>query len=163
MFGSFPPSPLVGLRLQSLLGPGSRHCYGIISLIMAWGRALECNRLLTTVSQQRASFWRGASALPANTRPANSGREGGRAFRAKTYLRGSTFLRSTFPMQPVASPASMSRGLLQRRQMQKGVERKVERYSSLFGHAAFLIGRELRRAASLVKGETPRRIPALRN
>src|SRR3954447_5216494 len=26
MFGSFPPSPLVGLRLQSLLGPGSRHC-----------------------------------------------------------------------------------------------------------------------------------------
>ena len=25
--------PLVGLRLQSLLGPGSRHCYGIISLI----------------------------------------------------------------------------------------------------------------------------------
>src|SRR3954452_13216620 len=32
MFGSFPPSPLVGLRLQSLLGPGSRHCYGIISL-----------------------------------------------------------------------------------------------------------------------------------
>ena len=33
MFGSFPPSPLVGLRLQSLLGPGSRHCYGIISLI----------------------------------------------------------------------------------------------------------------------------------
>ena len=33
MFGSFPPSPLVGLRLQSLLGPGSRHCYGIITLI----------------------------------------------------------------------------------------------------------------------------------
>src|SRR6478735_3749331 len=32
MFGSFPPSPLVGLRLQSLLGPGSRHCYGIITL-----------------------------------------------------------------------------------------------------------------------------------
>src|SRR3954470_1872606 len=31
MFGSFPPSPLVGLRLQSLLGPGSRHCYGIIT------------------------------------------------------------------------------------------------------------------------------------
>jgi len=26
MFGSFPPSPLVGSRLQSLLGPGSRHC-----------------------------------------------------------------------------------------------------------------------------------------
>jgi hypothetical protein len=24
---------LVGLRLQSLLGPGSRHCYGIISPI----------------------------------------------------------------------------------------------------------------------------------
>jgi len=24
--------PLVGLRLQSLLGPGSRHCYGIITL-----------------------------------------------------------------------------------------------------------------------------------
>jgi hypothetical protein len=24
---------LVGLRLQSLLGPGSRHCYGIITLI----------------------------------------------------------------------------------------------------------------------------------
>jgi hypothetical protein len=23
---------LVGLRLQSLLGPGSRHCYGIITL-----------------------------------------------------------------------------------------------------------------------------------
>jgi hypothetical protein len=35
MFGSFPPSPLVGLRLQSLLGPGSRHCYGIITLKMA--------------------------------------------------------------------------------------------------------------------------------
>src|SRR6266700_3289113 len=34
MFGSFPPSPLVGLRLQSLLAPGSRHCYGIISLII---------------------------------------------------------------------------------------------------------------------------------
>jgi len=33
MFGSFPPSALVGLRLQSLLGPGSRHCYGIITLI----------------------------------------------------------------------------------------------------------------------------------
>jgi hypothetical protein len=33
MFGSFPPSPLVGLRLQSLPGPGSRHCYGIITLI----------------------------------------------------------------------------------------------------------------------------------
>jgi hypothetical protein len=33
MFGSFPPSPLVGLRFQSLLGPGSRHCYGIITLI----------------------------------------------------------------------------------------------------------------------------------
>jgi len=33
MFGSFPPSPLVALRLQSLLGPGSRHCYGIITLI----------------------------------------------------------------------------------------------------------------------------------
>jgi anti-sigma B factor antagonist len=32
MFGSFPPSPLVGLRLQSLLGPGSQHCYGIITL-----------------------------------------------------------------------------------------------------------------------------------
>src|SRR5947199_2656826 len=32
MFGSFPPSPLVGLRLQSLLGPRSRHCYGIITL-----------------------------------------------------------------------------------------------------------------------------------
>src|SRR5258706_5534557 len=32
MFGSFPPSPLVGLRLQSLLGPGSRHCYGINSV-----------------------------------------------------------------------------------------------------------------------------------
>jgi hypothetical protein len=32
MFGSFPPSPLVDLRLQSLLGPGSRHCYGIITL-----------------------------------------------------------------------------------------------------------------------------------
>src|SRR5579864_2395371 len=31
MFGSFPPSPLVGLRLQSLLGPGGRHCYGIIT------------------------------------------------------------------------------------------------------------------------------------
>ena len=28
-----PPSPLVGLHLLSLLGPGSRHCYGIISLI----------------------------------------------------------------------------------------------------------------------------------
>src|SRR5947207_14960770 len=26
--------PLVGLRLQSLLGPGSRHCYGIITLKM---------------------------------------------------------------------------------------------------------------------------------
>jgi len=26
-----PPSPLVGLRLQSLLGPGRRHCYGIIT------------------------------------------------------------------------------------------------------------------------------------
>jgi len=39
MFGSFPPSPLVGLRLQSLLGPGSRHCYGIITLIVpqSWG------------------------------------------------------------------------------------------------------------------------------
>src|ERR1039458_6661670 len=33
IFGSFLPSLLVGLHLQSLLGPGSRHCYGIISLI----------------------------------------------------------------------------------------------------------------------------------
>jgi hypothetical protein len=32
IFGSFLPSLLVGLRHQSLLGPGSRHCYGIISL-----------------------------------------------------------------------------------------------------------------------------------
>jgi hypothetical protein len=31
IFGSFLPSLLVGLHLQSLLGPGSRHCYGIIS------------------------------------------------------------------------------------------------------------------------------------
>ena len=29
MFGSFLPSLLVGLHHQSLLGPGSRHCYGI--------------------------------------------------------------------------------------------------------------------------------------
>src|SRR5947209_14532850 len=42
MFGSFPPSPLVGLRLQSLLGPGSRHCYGIITpTTRSW-----CNRLI---------------------------------------------------------------------------------------------------------------------
>jgi hypothetical protein len=27
------PEPFVGLAPQSLLGPGSRHCYGIISLI----------------------------------------------------------------------------------------------------------------------------------
>src|ERR1035438_4593130 len=32
IFGSFLPSLLVGLHLQSLLGHGSRHCYGIISL-----------------------------------------------------------------------------------------------------------------------------------
>jgi hypothetical protein len=29
MFGSFLPSLLVGSHHQSLLGPGSRHCYGI--------------------------------------------------------------------------------------------------------------------------------------
>jgi hypothetical protein len=29
MFGSFLPSLLVGLHHQSLLGRGSRHCYGI--------------------------------------------------------------------------------------------------------------------------------------
>src|ERR1039458_1643719 len=33
IFGSFLPSLLVGLHLQSLLGHGSRHCYGIITLI----------------------------------------------------------------------------------------------------------------------------------
>ncbi len=32
MFGSFLPSLLVGWRHQSLLGRGSRHCYGIICL-----------------------------------------------------------------------------------------------------------------------------------
>src|ERR1035438_7743298 len=32
IFGSFLPSLLVGLHLQSLLGHGSRHCYGIITL-----------------------------------------------------------------------------------------------------------------------------------
>jgi hypothetical protein len=33
MFGSFPPSPLVGLRLQSVLGPGRANIvYGIITL-----------------------------------------------------------------------------------------------------------------------------------
>src|ERR1039458_7731126 len=35
IFGSFLPSLLVGLHLQSLLGPGSRHCYGIITLTTA--------------------------------------------------------------------------------------------------------------------------------
>src|SRR6266700_3840517 len=40
MFGSFPPSPLVGLRLQSLLAPGSRHCYGIITLVDGKRRSL---------------------------------------------------------------------------------------------------------------------------
>jgi hypothetical protein len=29
MFGSFLPSLFVGSHHQSLLGPGSRHCYGI--------------------------------------------------------------------------------------------------------------------------------------
>src|SRR5215470_8966906 len=43
MFGSFPPSPLVGLRLQSLLGPGSRHCYGIITLIIGSMSAIACS------------------------------------------------------------------------------------------------------------------------
>jgi hypothetical protein len=50
MFGSFPPSPLVGLRLQSLLGPGSRHCYGIITLKTLVAQVNECNPLLITAS-----------------------------------------------------------------------------------------------------------------
>ena len=44
--------PLVGLRLQSLLGPGSRHCYGIITLIDPAGDD-ECNRLLKTVTNRQ--------------------------------------------------------------------------------------------------------------
>ncbi len=36
MFGSLSSEPLVGLRLQSLLGPASRHCYGIITLTTPW-------------------------------------------------------------------------------------------------------------------------------
>jgi hypothetical protein len=39
IFGSFLPSLLVGLHLQSLLGHGSRHCYGIISLTTVIGGA----------------------------------------------------------------------------------------------------------------------------
>src|ERR1700757_2257393 len=34
--------PLVGLRLQSLFGPGSRHCFGIIALIKRCSIYTEC-------------------------------------------------------------------------------------------------------------------------
>src|SRR3954447_20957203 len=37
--------PFVGLRLQSLLGPGSRHCYGIITLKTPRQGVNECYRL----------------------------------------------------------------------------------------------------------------------
>src|SRR5580658_4775903 len=45
----FPSSPLVGFRLQSLLGPGSRHWYGIITLYvyctkMFWLRSRGAGR-----------------------------------------------------------------------------------------------------------------------
>jgi hypothetical protein len=54
MFGSFPPSPLVGLRLQSLLGPGSRHCYGIITLKTRIPKVNECNRLISSIESSAA-------------------------------------------------------------------------------------------------------------
>ena len=54
MFGSFPPSPLIGLRLESLLGHGSRHCYGIITLIdLGLVRMRVYNPLMTEPSWHR--------------------------------------------------------------------------------------------------------------
>ena len=41
MFGSFLPGLLVGLHHQSLLGPESRHCYGINYAQNALRRAIR--------------------------------------------------------------------------------------------------------------------------
>src|SRR5437868_2442211 len=80
MFGSFPPNPLIGLRLQSLLGPGSRHCYGIITLKTPIFEVNECNRLisetdfqllasLTIVISARANIGLPLEAVQRNTAP----------------------------------------------------------------------------------------------
>src|SRR5712691_3916479 len=49
MFGSFLPSLLVGSHHQSLLGPGSRHCYGINYTQNASPRANHLANLFTKI------------------------------------------------------------------------------------------------------------------
>ena len=78
MFGSFPPSPLVGLRLQSLLGPGSRHCYGIITLKMTMFAEfqreyaqLNADELLRLASDRQSLTDDAKSALDAEMRNRN--------------------------------------------------------------------------------------------
>src|SRR6266566_7544922 len=72
MFGSFPPSPLVGLRLQSLLEPGSRHCLWNHYTQNACRGDFECNALITTVSRQgsmlNGRLWHMPIQTPLNAR-----------------------------------------------------------------------------------------------
>jgi hypothetical protein len=134
MFGSFPPSPLVGLRLQSLLGPRSRHCYGIISLTDPEARLHFGSAMDSPVLPHNPQ----STANEGDSRYAQPPQVGGRLLTPATLhsqvgCRVGSLLVPFPPATPIP-PYVKCEMFLRRQEAQKSVSKKQQRAEEEHGH-----------------------------